>query len=223
MADMAEAARSRRPGLRLLAEALDVLRFGPHRRSACLVALPPAAFAHASLVRAEPADGAMLAETPGVLTLMFNEPVSPLVMRLIGPGGEVIAPPATAENSVVTVHSAAAAAGHACAELARRVGRRASGRRVVHVLDRCCQRSLVAVAPSTGDAVVRSALWAAKVVVYAGLFLGIGGVFFRTWIRQCRTRGTAASLSHHSLPASSRRRSRSACRGSMRSTCRCQV
>src|SRR3954451_5108700 len=60
-----------------------------------------AAFAHASLVRAEPADGAMLAETPQVLKLTFNEPVSVLVMRLIGPSGEVIAPGATAENNVV--------------------------------------------------------------------------------------------------------------------------
>src|SRR4029077_308008 len=62
-----------------------------------------AAFAHASLVRAEPADGAMLAEAPKVLRLTFNEPVSVLVMRLIGPGGEVLPPAAAAENNVVTV------------------------------------------------------------------------------------------------------------------------
>jgi copper transport protein len=62
-----------------------------------------AAFAHASLVRAEPADGAMLAETPKVLKLTFNEPISVLVMRLIGPSGEVVAPAAAAENNVVTV------------------------------------------------------------------------------------------------------------------------
>jgi copper transport protein len=52
-------------------------------------ALP--AFAHASLVRAEPADGAVVAEPPASLKLTFNEPVSPLVMRIIGPDGEVIA------------------------------------------------------------------------------------------------------------------------------------
>src|SRR5262249_13154835 len=62
-----------------------------------------AAFAHASRVRAEPADGAMLAEAPKALTLPFNEPVSVLVMRLIGTGGEVVAPAAVAENNVVTV------------------------------------------------------------------------------------------------------------------------
>ena len=64
---------------------------------------PTTAFAHASLVRAEPADGAMLAETPKVLTLTFNEPVSVLVMRIVAPAGEVVAAPATAENNIVTV------------------------------------------------------------------------------------------------------------------------
>ena len=31
---------------------------------------------------------------------------------------------------------------------------------------------------------VRAALWAAKVVVYAGLFIGIGGAFFRAWVAE---------------------------------------
>jgi copper transport protein len=46
------------------------------------------AFAHASLLKAEPADGAVLPAAPAVLTLTFNEPVSPLVFRLLDPGGE---------------------------------------------------------------------------------------------------------------------------------------
>src|SRR3954470_12048338 len=43
--------------------------------------------AHAALVGSEPPDGAVLAEAPRELTLRFNEPVSPLAMRLIGPAG----------------------------------------------------------------------------------------------------------------------------------------
>lgn len=46
-----------------------------------------AVLAHASLVRAEPADGALVAEPPAMLRLTFNEPVTPLVMRLIAPDG----------------------------------------------------------------------------------------------------------------------------------------
>ena len=51
------------------------------------LAFAPAAFAHASLVKAEPADGAMMADAPAALRLNFNEPVTPLVIRLIGPSG----------------------------------------------------------------------------------------------------------------------------------------
>jgi copper transport protein len=51
--------------------------------------------AHASLTKAEPADGAVIAAPPAALTLTFNEAVSPLVVRLIGPDGEPILPPRT--------------------------------------------------------------------------------------------------------------------------------
>src|SRR5947207_12614175 len=47
----------------------------------------PAAWAHASLVRSEPADGVVTSQPPAVVKLIFNEPVSPLVMRIIGPSG----------------------------------------------------------------------------------------------------------------------------------------
>jgi len=61
------------------------------------------ALAHASLIRAEPGDGAMLAQAPATLRLTFNEPVSPLVMRLVAPIGDVISPQIAAENATVTL------------------------------------------------------------------------------------------------------------------------
>ena len=72
---------------------------------ALLIALvqAPAAFAHASLVRSEPADGAIVADAPRVMRLMFNEPVAPLVMRLIAPDGEQIESKVAAENATVTL------------------------------------------------------------------------------------------------------------------------
>ena len=60
-------------------------------------------WAHASLVRTDPADGATVAEPPVTLSLIFNEPVSPLIMRLIGPNGETTTAEATAENVTVSV------------------------------------------------------------------------------------------------------------------------
>ena len=71
-----------------------------------LIALAHAgeACAHASLVRASPADGAVVPVAPPALSLTFNEPVAPLVIRLIGPDGATIAPRSVAgENNTVTV------------------------------------------------------------------------------------------------------------------------
>ena len=52
--------------------------------------LPAApARAHASLIEATPADGQVLREAPKVVRLRFNEPVSPLVVRLFGTSGEI--------------------------------------------------------------------------------------------------------------------------------------
>ncbi len=62
------------------------------------------AFAHAALVKAEPADGAVVREAPAALSLTFNEPVSPLVIRLLGPDGEPIALGATAaRNAMISI------------------------------------------------------------------------------------------------------------------------
>src|SRR5712691_8505371 len=71
-----------------------------------LLACAGKAGAHASLVKAEPADGAVVARLPAVLTLTFNEPVAPLVVHLIGPNGEpIVLGPAVAENATVTMRA----------------------------------------------------------------------------------------------------------------------
>src|SRR4029077_8963059 len=68
------------------------------------LALPSRAHAHAALLRAEPADGAVLAQSPASMKLTFNEPVSPLVMRIVGPAGELMAPMSVSvDNAVVTI------------------------------------------------------------------------------------------------------------------------
>jgi copper transport protein len=59
------------------------------------------AWAHASLIRTDPADGATVSAPPVTLSLIFNEAVSPLIMRLIGPNGETTTAEATAENVTV--------------------------------------------------------------------------------------------------------------------------
>jgi copper transport protein len=140
----------------------------------------PAAWAHATLMRAEPADGAVLAVPPSELTLTFNEPVSPLVMRLIGPDGQPMMPPASADNVTVTLKPqrlqqgthvlswrVVSADGHPVGgSLLFSVGAASERPQDVH---------------ATGDPAVRAALWSAKLLIYVALLLGIGGVCFRAW------------------------------------------
>jgi copper transport protein len=152
-----------------------------------LLAAPASpARAHAALVRAAPADGAVLAAAPPALTLTFNEPVSPLLIRLIGPDGEPIATPAVAaENATVTVA--------APPNLKR--GTHVLSWRVIsadgHPVGGALMFSIgapsgqpAAAAENLGDRGVRAALWAAKLVVYLGLFVGVGSAFFRAWIAE---------------------------------------
>ena len=54
---------------------------------AALLGSASAAFAHASLIRSIPPDDAVVAYAPAQFDLTFSEPVSPLVLKLIGPDG----------------------------------------------------------------------------------------------------------------------------------------
>jgi copper transport protein len=160
------------------------------RRLAFLLALllalaqAPPAFAHASLVRAEPADGAVLAQPPPTLRLTFNEPVSPLVIRLIAPSGEVITPEIAAENNTVTLTPPRL--GQGSYVLSWRVisadGHPVGGSLVFSVGAPSAQPQ--GAIQSSGDPAVRATLWAVKIVLYVGLFVGIGGAFFGAWMAE---------------------------------------
>ena len=112
---------------------------------------------------------------------MFNEPVSPLVIRLVAPSGEVIAPAAVADNAIVTVTLPPL-----------RPGTHALSWRVVsgdgHPVAGTLVFSVGEVSASTpqfqpqAEPGVRPSLWAAKLIIYAGLFIGIGGAFFQAWV-----------------------------------------
>jgi copper transport protein len=142
----------------------------------------PAAWAHASLVRSEPADGAVTSQPPAVVKLIFNEPVSPLVMRIIGPSGEVISPGVAAENSTVTITPPRLRQGtHVLSwRVVSADGHPVGGAVMFSVGEPSAPPS--AQAASAGSPAVRAALWAAKLAIYVGLLVGIGGAFFRAWV-----------------------------------------
>src|SRR5262245_20223295 len=142
------------------------------RRLALLIAVilavavqSAAAWAHASLVRTEPADGATVAEPPATLSLIFNEPVSPLIMRLVSPNGETTTAEATAENVTVTVRPR---------ELGR--GTHVLSWRVVladgHPLGGALTFSVGAPSPVTGspqtqsEGAVKIAIWVVRLLLY---------------------------------------------------------
>ena len=142
------------------------------------------ALAHAALVASDPADGAVLAKAPAELSLTFDEPVSPLILKLVEPDGSMVSlgKPRLDGNRVVL--AAPASLGTGSYVLSWRVisedGHPVGGAVVFSIG-----------MPSAGAAVeateaidwpLRAAIWFCRVLVYIGLFAGVGGAFFLAWL-----------------------------------------
>jgi copper transport protein len=156
--------------------------------SALLIACAQAseACAHASLLKASPADGAVLPSPPRVLALTFNEPVVPLSVRLIGPdGGPAVLGNVVAEHATVSV-PAPVTWSRGTYALSWRVisadGHPVGGTVLFSIGAPSAAPSADAPGNAQADASVRALLWAAKLVLYVGLFVGVGGAFFRSFI-----------------------------------------
>jgi copper transport protein len=159
--------------------------------AAWLVALclATSAFAHASLVGAEPGDGSLLPQAPKMVTLRFNEAVAPAIVSLIDANGKV------REISVRAVDQSVFVA------LPDNLpqGTQVLSYRVVsqdgHPVGGSLLFSIGVVtgaAPQPGATWLVSALiWLTRIGVYLGLFAGVGGVFFAVWIGQGPSGGTA--------------------------------
>jgi copper transport protein len=138
--------------------------------------------AHASLTGTFPEDGSVIEKGPDRLSLSFSEPVSPLSLRLIQPDGSQVslgnfvlrdarldigAPSAWAQGTYILSWRVVSEDGHPV------------GGAVVFSIG-----APSAAPPAAADEIdwtVRSALWLAKICLYAGLFFGIGGSFAFYW------------------------------------------
>ncbi len=141
------------------------------------------ALAHASLVAASPADGAMLAQAPAGFALTFSEPTSPLLLSLITPDGtrvpldrfalrdrtlEIDAPPGLSQGTHVLSWRVISEDGHPV------------GGSVVFSIG---SPSITAPVSAEGTQPgVAHMIWALRVLLYAGLFVGIGGAFCLAWL-----------------------------------------
>lgn len=145
--------------------------------------LAAVAMAHASLTGAVPADGSVINASPKTLSLSFSELVSPLVLRLILPDGQS----KTLETFVLrdrTLEIAApgdlTAGTHVLAwRVVSEDGHPVAGSTIFSI-------GAPSNAPqAAGEAIdwpVRTALWLARIAMYAGLFFGLGGLFAVRWL-----------------------------------------
>lgn len=140
------------------------------------------ALAHAALLHSEPADGATLARAPAAVTLTFNEPVAPTSVHVVGPGHPDLAPRAIhVRGAAVTVELPPLGEGtHALSWRVISTDGHPVGGVVAFAVGAAAPAPVAAGAPLAPA--LAAAIWAARVVLYLGLFAGVGGAFFRTWI-----------------------------------------
>ncbi|GHA18857.1 copper resistance protein C [Devosia pacifica] len=148
-----------------------------------LVLLPlfvaPQALAHAVLLETYPAQNAVIASQPDVMSLTFNEPVSILSAALITPDGERIELSTDANGQVLQI----------ALPSSDDPGTRVLSWRVVSLDGHPVGgTSIFSVGEVTGAADVRTAgdpwvtllLWLAKAILYGAVFFGAGGAAF--WV-----------------------------------------
>ena len=137
------------------------------------------ALGHASLIGSEPADRAVVARSPATLTLTFNEPVTPAVLRLVGAGGHVVALTdisAVDSRLVVRLPEPLPRGTHV---LSWRVFS-ADGHPVGGALTFSVgEPSAAPGRPQlTSDPTLRAAIWLGKFLLYVGLMIGAGGAIY---------------------------------------------
>ena len=143
------------------------------------------ASAHASLVAAEPSDGSVLVLAPKTVQLRVNEAVAPALITLIDAEGRTrddATVRATGDTIVVTLPE----------KLPR--GTQVISYRVISEDGHPVTGSMVfsigavtgaSVAPTVAGS-VNGLIWLARIGIYIGLFMGVGGAFFASWIARAR-------------------------------------
>lgn len=162
------------------------------RRIAVLIALcvglavlawSGSALAHASLIAAEPADGAVILQKPAAFKLTFNEPVSPLVLKLVAPDGSITELAGSKVEGASLAIPAATEMTPGTYILSWRVvsldGHPIGGTIAFSLGHPSASGYPSAAAP---DRPLRAAIWLARFLVYAGLFFGSGAALYRALI-----------------------------------------
>jgi copper transport protein len=150
------------------------------------------AFAHASLAASEPRDGAVLASAPKQIQLHFNEKVTAGAIHLIDAAGKlrddasvdakdetiaVTVPAGLPQGTSIVSYRVISADGHPVAgSIAFSVGAPTATN-----------------LPDVANPVINGLIWLTRIGLYLGLFGGIGGAFFCSWI--ARERAASSPIS----------------------------
>lgn len=150
---------------------------------ATLAAMSPA-WGHAGLVSSEPANGVVVGQSPRTIRLTFNEPVSPLRMRLVAPNGEAIdLKDVTAKDQSVAI-ALPGTLSRGTHLLSWRVisadGHPVGGTVVFSVLEPSASPPMLP--RSEIDQPLQIAIWLCKVALYCGLMFGVGGAVYSAWV-----------------------------------------
>lgn len=149
-----------------------------------LLAVAPAAWGHATLVASVPIDRAVVAQPPKVVKLIFNEPVSPLVLRLVGPGGQPIDLSEVVSADQVMTIGLPGTLSRGTHLLSWRVisadSHPVGGALTFSVFEPSAEPPMGS--PFGADSRLQAAIWLGKLVLAIGLMFGIGGVFYNAWI-----------------------------------------
>jgi copper transport protein len=161
---------------------------------ALLLGFAGGASAHASLVFAEPRDGAVLTQAPKTVQLRFNESVTAGAVKLIDASGKqrtdavvdakdeainVTLPADLPKGTQIVSYRVISADGHPVAgSITFSIGEPTENK-----------------PPQESGAAVAGLIWLTRIGLYLGLFAGIGGVFFVNWIGRERVASRAILVS----------------------------
>jgi len=149
-----------------------------------VLCIASAAWAHATLVSSEPADGSVLAQPPKMVQLHFNESIAPAVIGIIDAAGKardvatravgqsvlIVLPDDLPQGTQIVSYRVVSQDGHPVGgSLVFSIGNVTGGAPSGSVI--------------TADTLMLPVLiWLFRIGVYLGLFVGVGGVFFAAWI-----------------------------------------
>jgi copper transport protein len=140
-----------------------------------------AAWAHATLLSSEPADGSVLTLPPKMVQLNFNESVAPSVIGVIDAGGKARDVAARAVGQAVLIvlpDDLPTGTQIVSYRVVSQDGHPVAGSMVFSI------GAVTGAAPPAKTGPLPVLIWLARIGVYLGLFVGVGGAFFAAWIGQ---------------------------------------